>query len=79
MVAIPRNKYKPRLIDSIVEQHLKAFGGIEIAGTMWSGKTWTALEHGTSAVTLDNTQARQLAEMAPEALLAGEYPRVIDE
>lgn len=79
MVAVPENKYKPRLIDRIVEQHLKAFGGIEIAGTMWSGKTWTALEHGASAVTLDNTQARQLAEMAPEALLAGERPRVIDE
>ena len=37
--------YIPRLIDSVIERHLQAFGAIEIAGTMWSGKTCTSKAH----------------------------------
>lgn len=77
---IERNgKYLPRLLDKVVETHLKAFGAVEIAGTMWSGKTWTSLEHAQSSVNLDDDNVRQLAEMSPATVLQGETPRVVDE
>lgn len=71
--------YQPRIVDATVERHLRAFGAVEIAGTMWSGKTWTSERHGTSRISLDDAQARQLAEIDPDAVLSGEEPRVIDE
>lgn len=71
--------YLPRLIDPVVDLHLRAFGAVEVAGTMWSGKTWTARAHGASRVTFDDRQARELAEIDVSAVLAGERPRVIDE
>ena len=74
-----KGAYIPRLLDAAIEKHLMAFGAIEIAGTMWSGKTWTALEHGRSNANLDDAETRQLAELSPEAVLTGEVPRVIDE
>ncbi|MDR1088322.1 MAG: DUF4143 domain-containing protein [Coriobacteriales bacterium] len=76
---IDRKAYRPRLIDDVVARHLRAFGAIEITGTMWSGKTWTSRAHGRSLVNLDEPQARELAQLSPEAILAGEEPRVIDE
>lgn len=72
-------RYVPRLVDSVVDLHLQAFGAVEIAGTMWSGKTWTAMAHGTSLVSLDVRQARELADIDPSAVLAGDSPRVVDE
>ena len=72
-------RYLPRVIDRTVEAHLRAFGAVEIAGAMWSGKTWTARAHGASAVSLDNPQARELAEIDVGAVLAGAAPHMIDE
>lgn len=71
--------YIPRLLDRVVDMHLRAFGAAEIAGTVWSGKTWTSLRHGESSVSLDDIEARALAELAPKAVLEGGAPRVIDE
>lgn len=71
--------YRPRIIDALIDLHLRAFGAVELTGTMWSGKTWSARAHGKSYVTFDNAQARGLAEMDPGAVLSGEEPRVIDE
>ena len=71
--------YRPRLIDPVVERHLKAFGAVEITGTMWSGKTWTSRAHGGSRVTFDNPQTRALAEIDPDAVLRGTAPHIIDE
>lgn len=71
--------YKSRLIDATVNRHLQAFGAVEIAGTMWSGKTWTARAHGSSRVTFDNQQTRELAEVDVNAVLGGDAPHVIDE
>jgi hypothetical protein len=31
--------YRGRVLDAVLEKHLHAFGAVEIAGTMWSGKT----------------------------------------
>ena len=71
--------YIPRLMDAVVERHLKAFGAVEIAGAMWAGKTWTARAHGASLVNLDDRQAKELAGIDARAVLAGNRPRVIDE
>lgn len=71
--------YIPRLIDELVEKHLAAFGGVEITGTMWCGKTWTSLQHASSSIRLDVAASRELAELSPETVLVGEHPRLIDE
>ena len=71
--------YLPRMVDEVVERYLKAFGAVEIAGTMWSGKTWTSIAHGNSRVTFDNPQSRELAELDTDAILRGDKPRIVDE
>jgi predicted AAA+ superfamily ATPase len=76
---IEKAEYRPRLIDPVVEKHLKAFGAIEITGTMWSGKTTTSKAHGSSLVKLDESQTREVAEMSSESVLGGAQPRVLDE
>lgn len=71
--------YIPRLIDPVIARHLQAFGAVEVAGTMWSGKTWTSLEHAASSTSLDVPSERELAQLSPEAVLLGAKPRLIDE
>ena len=45
--------YLPRVADVQIERYLKAFGAVEIAGTKWCGKTWSALMHGASVSHVD--------------------------
>jgi len=72
--------YKPRLIDSIIEQKLSSIGGIVLRGPRFAGKTTTALSHANSSVRLDSSpQIVQQAMLAPDSLLMGATPRVIDE
>ncbi len=76
---IDGSPYLPRFIDPVVERHLGALGAVEIAGTMWSGKTWSARTHGKSEVSLDDEQTRALAEMDTDVVLRGDFPHVADE
>lgn len=69
--------YIPRIVDAKVERFLRVFGAVEIAGTKWCGKTWTALEHAQSVSYVDTSLA--LARDDPSAMLIGERPHVIDE
>ena len=75
--------YTPRLIDSILDSYLSAFGAVCIEGPKWCGKTWTSAYHSNSAVYIEdpagNFQNRALAEMDPSVILRGERPRLIDE
>ena len=71
--------YIPRILDDAVERHLRAFGAVEVAGTMWSGKTWTSRAHAKSMASLDDANTRELAGISPDAVLAGPAPRVLDE
>lgn len=71
--------YLPRVVDAQVEQYLRVFGAIEIAGAKWCGKTWTALEHASSVVYVDEGSNTALARATPSLILEGENPRVIDE
>lgn len=71
--------YKPRLIDPIIDTHMKAFGAVEVMGTMWCGKTWTSLTHANSVARLGNSAVREIVDISLDVALDGEKPRVIDE
>ena len=68
--------YLPRTVDAKVERFLRVFGAVELAGTKWCGKTWTALEHAASVSYVDEFLA--LAQDDPSAMLIGDHPHVID-
>ena len=78
-----RQTYRPRIIDSKVNEYLTAFGAVCIEGPKWCGKTWTASHHSNSEIYLgdpaNNFQNRKLAELSPELVLDGDAPRLIDE
>ena len=78
-----KNDYKPRIVDKRVEEYLQTFGAICIEGPKWCSKTWTSSYHSKSEIKLGdpagNFQNRQLAQLAPDAVLEGENPRLIDE
>lgn len=78
-----KSKYKARLIDEKIEEYLETFGAVCIEGPKWCGKTWSSTFHSRSSIYLsdpaNNFQNRRLAELSPQAVLAGEAPRLIDE
>ncbi len=65
------------MVDGQVEEYLKIFGAVEIAGAKWCGKTWTALAHGESASYLDDDY--DIASADPRIVTLGKRPHVIDE
>ncbi len=77
--SIAPDGYMPRIVDAQIERYLKVFGAVEIAGTKWCGKTWSARKHGASIAYLDQKNTRQLALTDPDIILQGERPRVLDE
>lgn len=78
-----KKDYKPRLIDTKVNEYLDTFGAVCIEGPKWCGKTWTSSYHCKSEIMIGNPsgnfQNRQLAQMNPEIILEGDIPRLIDE
>jgi len=72
-------EYRPRLIDARIERKLRSAGGILLSGARQVGKTTTALQHVKSHVRLDDSNARQLAQLEPAVVLEGATPRLIDE
>lgn len=71
--------YVPRIVDARVERYLSIFGAIEIAGTKWCGKTWTACAHGASITYIDRDNNLQLAQADPHIVLEGARPHIVDE
>lgn len=69
--------YMLRVADAQIERYLKAFGAVEIAGTKWCGKTWSALMQGASVSYVDENL--DLARADPSMMLIGDRPHVIDE
>ena len=69
--------YMPRVADAQIERYLKTFGAVEIAGTKWCGKTWSALMQGASVSYVDENL--DLARADPSMMLIGNRPHVIDE
>ena len=76
---IKPKSYLPRIIDSKIEKLLSMFGAVEIAGTMWCGKTWTGLHFSESVTRIGLSGPREAAEADPSTALIGERPHLIDE
>ena len=71
--------YIPRIADRQLERALATFGAVEVAGTMWCGKTWTSLAFGQSVTRIGLAGPRTAAEADPGTALLGARPHVIDE
>ncbi len=72
--------YLPRVVDDELTSRLSAAGAVVIEGPKACGKTETGLQQARSTVRLDADEAaRQAARVAPDIILAGEVPRLIDE
>jgi predicted AAA+ superfamily ATPase len=78
-MTLRNDKYKDRLLDESLQKHLRAFGAVEIVGSMWCGKTWMAEAHGASTINLSNTALRSLIEADHRLALEGDSPHIIDE
>jgi len=71
--------YCSRVIDKRLQKLLKSFGGVEITGPKWCGKTWTGLAHAQSVDRLDDKATLDIARTDPSLVLQGEPPHLIDE
>ena len=71
--------YLPRLLDGKLSASLDLFGAVEVAGTMWCGKTWTSMAFGESISRVGTESVRTTAEADPTSVLLGKQPHVIDE
>lgn len=79
-----QNGYKPRIVDSQIEEYLRLFGAVVIEGPKYSGKTWTARKHSKSEIMLysktgEKSNEAELAKISPSIVLEGDKPRLIDE
>ncbi len=76
-------KYKARVADAILNDKLEAKGAVVIEGPKWCGKATTAMQMAKSVIRMDEPSKRdtniQMADIAPERLLQGDTPRLIDE
>lgn len=71
--------YRPRVLDAQLLAALDAAGAVVIEGPKASGKTETARQAARSEVRIDTVESRQAMAVAPELLLEGETPRLLDE
>ena len=78
-MTLRNSKYKDRLLDKQLQKHLRAFGAIEIVGSMWSGKTWMAEAHSESKINLSVSGVKSLIEADHSLALQGGRPHLIDE
>lgn len=72
-------EYRPRVVDAQLGASLEAVGAVVIEGPKASGKTETARQAAASEVRVDHVDARQAFAIAPELLLGGAVPRLLDE
>lgn len=76
-------KYRKRVADKLLKEQLESAGVVLIQGAKWCGKTTTAENIAASVLYMDTPSAIRsnllLAENAPELLLQGAAPRLIDE
>ena len=78
-----KKEYRQRLVDPELAERLKSIGAIVIEGPKWCGKSTTGEHHSKSAIFLDDPQRKAqymlFAEEAPDMILDGDTPRLIDE
>ncbi|KAF0225279.1 MAG: ATPase [Erysipelotrichaceae bacterium] len=75
--------YLKRIVDQKLSLYLQTFGAVLVEGPKWCGKTTTASIHAKSILKMQEpAQLRnnlRIADSAPQLLLKGESPRLIDE
>lgn len=75
--------YLKRVVDQKLSLYLQTFGAVLIEGPKWCGKTTTASIHAKSILKMqDPSQLKnnlRIADSAPQLLIKGEFPRLIDE
>jgi len=72
--------YNERLLDRKIAKKLQSAGGILLKGVRFCGKTTTALQHVASSVRFDESELiREQATLAPQIVLRGATPRLLDE
>lgn len=76
-------EYRPRIIDSVIKQKLKAVGAVLIQGPKWCGKTTTAEQIAKSKLSLGDpdelSKSKLIAIGSINSLLEGDTPRLLDE
>ena len=77
------NRYKKRIVDTLLNRKLEGIGAVLIEGPKWCGKTTCAEQKAKSIVYMNDPKKSsmymQLAKMSPQTLLEGESPKLIDE
>ena len=80
---LKNKKYRPRLLDRRLAEDIEVFGAICLQGPKYCGKTWTGRSLANSEISIMDPeggfQNRETAELAPNLVLLGESPRLIDE
>lgn len=71
--------YRPRLMDQKLSSLLRVFGGVEVTGSKWTGKTWLGLNQAGSYTSLMEATAVERAKIDPALALLGEAPHLVDE
>ena len=76
-------EYKQRIADALLERKLAGKGAVVVEGPKWCGKTTTAEQHAKSILYMDDPQKIKenivKADIAPQDLLTGATPRLLDE
>ncbi len=73
-------RYRERMVDAELTALLRATGAVLVEGPRGCGKTVTARQASRSEVLLDvDDEARATATVAPNLILPGRRPRLIDE
>ncbi len=76
-------QYRQRIVDKILTRKLQGKGAVLIEGAKWCGKTSTAEQQAESVIYMSDSkkseQYKLFSETAPEVILDGKSPRLIDE
>ena len=77
------DSYRPRIADAVLARKLAGKGAVLIEGPKWCGKTTTVEQQAKSIIYMDEPASIKenllKAELAPQELLDGEHPRLLDE
>jgi len=71
--------YRRRIVDNELSDLIRELAAIALEGPKGVGKTRTALQHARTVRRLDDPAEFAVAEAAPERLLDGELPVLLDE
>ncbi|MDR1388235.1 MAG: DUF4143 domain-containing protein [Propionibacteriaceae bacterium] len=73
------HEYQPRVIDALLSEALDTAGAVVIEGARACGKTMTAMNAAKSYALMDDPATGSIAAVAPQSVLEGSQPRLLDE